>query len=126
MALSLSPSLHTRLAGLGVNESLPEVAAANIQTKPIDIYRLHLAGILASVIGCNVSTAYGAMNGSTDLDLADLTIVLPRLKPKEVADVKAWAFDIIKQVGNPWPTSHRLPLIIITATHFTLVPSALR
>lgn len=98
MALTLDPNLQARLAGLGINEPLPEIAAADVQTKPIDIYRLHFASTLASIIGCDVSAAYNAMAGSSDLDLADLTIILPKLKPKEVTDVKAWAFDIIKKV----------------------------
>jgi hypothetical protein len=98
MALTMNPSLQTRLVGLGLNEPLAEVAAADIETKPIDIYRVHLASTLASIIGCDVSTAYEAMAVSADLDLADLTVILPKLKPKDVSDVKTWAFEVIKKV----------------------------
>lgn len=90
--------LQSRLSGLGLESTFPEVPAADVLTKPLDIYRLHLASLLATTLECDVCAAYDAISSASDLSLSDLAVILPKLKPKDVADVKALAVDITKKV----------------------------
>ena len=90
--------LQSRLSGLGLDPTFPEVPAADVLTKPLDIYRLHLARHLATTLGCDACAVYDAISPASDLSLSDLAVILPKLKPKDVANVKALAIDIIKKV----------------------------
>lgn len=90
--------LQSRLSGLGLESAFPEVPAADVLTKPLDIYRLHLASLLATTLGCDACAAYDAISSASDLSLSDLAVILPKLKPRDVADVKALAVDITKKV----------------------------
>ncbi|KAK8052172.1 hypothetical protein PG993_003557 [Apiospora rasikravindrae] len=93
--------LEGRLAGLGLDSPFPDVPAANALTKPIDIYRLHLASLIAATLECDVSAAYEAILTATDLTLADLAVVVPKLKPKDVKDIKEFAIELVQKL----PTS---------------------
>ncbi|KAK8105354.1 hypothetical protein PG999_008713 [Apiospora kogelbergensis] len=93
--------LEGRLAGLGLDSPFPDVPAANALTKPIDIYRLHLASLIASTLECDVAAAYEAILTATDLTLADLAVVVPKLKPKDVKDIKEFAVELVQKL----PTS---------------------
>ncbi|KAK6827680.1 hypothetical protein PG987_011021 [Apiospora arundinis] len=93
--------LEGRLAGLGLESPFPDVPAANALTKPIDIYRLHLASLIASTLECDVAAAYEAILTATDLTLADLAVVVPKLKPKDVKDIKEFAIELVQKL----PTS---------------------
>jgi len=91
--------LEGRLAGLGLDSPFPDVPAANALTKPIDIYRLHLASLIASTLECDVAAAYEAILTATDLTLADLAVVVPKLKPKDVKDIKEFAAELVQKVS---------------------------
>ncbi|KAK7926971.1 arginyl-tRNA synthetase [Apiospora marii] len=93
--------LEGRLAGLGLESPFPDVPAANALTKPIDIYRLHLASLIATTLECDVAAAYEAILTATDLTLADLAVVVPKLKPKDVKDIKEFAIELVQKL----PTS---------------------
>ncbi|KAK8867762.1 Arginine--tRNA ligase [Apiospora arundinis] len=93
--------LEGRLAGLGLESPFPDIPAANALTKPIDIYRLHLASLIASTLECDVAAAYEAILTATDLTLADLAVVVPKLKPKDVKDIKEFAIELVQKL----PTS---------------------
>ncbi|KAK7956012.1 arginyl-tRNA synthetase [Apiospora aurea] len=93
--------LEGRLAGLGLDSPFPDVPAANALTKPIDIYRLHLASLIAATLECDVAAAYEAILTATDLTLADLAVVVPKLKPKDVKDIKEFAIELVQKL----PTS---------------------
>ncbi|KAK8060516.1 arginyl-tRNA synthetase [Apiospora saccharicola] len=93
--------LEGRLAGLGLDSPFPAVPAANALTKPIDIYRLHLASLIATTLECDVAAAYEAISTATDLTLADLAVVVPKLKPKDVKDIKEFAVELVQKL----PTS---------------------
>lgn len=89
--------LEGRLAGLGLESPFPDVPAANALTKPIDIYRLHLASLIATTLECDVAAAYEAILTATDLTLADLAVVVPKLKPKDVNDIKKFAIELVQK-----------------------------
>jgi arginyl-tRNA synthetase len=89
--------LQVRLGELVLNSAEPDVPAADVSTKPLDIYRIHLARLVASTVGCEVALAFEAIASTNDSSIADLTLVLPKLRLKDV-DVKTYAFDIIKKV----------------------------
>lgn len=114
--------LQSRLSGLGLESAFPEVPAADVLTKPLDIYRLHLASLLATTLECDVCSAYDAISSASDLSLSDLAVILPKLKPKDVADVKALAVDITKKLPNspllplPYPDGVQLRFFLARKT----------
>ncbi|KAK8042834.1 arginyl-tRNA synthetase, partial [Apiospora phragmitis] len=90
----------------------PSVPAANALTKPIDIYRLHLASLIASTLECDVAAAYEAILTATDLTLADLAVVVPKLKPKDVKDIKAFAIELVQKLRFFF-SQKTLPLLMV-------------
>lgn len=74
------PELRTHLAHLGLESQMPEIPAADVLVKPLDIFRSHLAYLVASALGCDVSLAYDSIRLSNDLSQGDLEVVLPKLK----------------------------------------------
>jgi hypothetical protein len=89
MAASLANSvtgLETRLRPLEGRRagSIPEFSAPDILNKPVDIYRSHLASLLSAVLGYDPAVLLAAIQPPNDTALGDLTVILPRTKPKEV------------------------------------------
>lgn len=78
------PELSTRLACLGLDSEMPDIPAADLLAKPLDIFRSHLANLVASALGCDVSLAYDSIRLSNDLSQGDLELVLPKLKLKDL------------------------------------------
>lgn len=72
-------ALEAQLGSLGLDSPLPELSTVDILTKPLDIYRAHLASLVATAVGCDVSDAYKAIT-SSDFSLGDLAVILPRLR----------------------------------------------
>lgn len=76
--------LSALLAGMGaspippVHESLP----IHMLSRPIDIYRVYLAEILAKLADCEVTLAYDSIQSPNTLPHGDLTLPVPRLRLK--------------------------------------------
>ena len=90
-------ALETRLGSLGLDAPLPEIPVVDVLTRPLDIYRAHLASLLAATLGCDVMVAYAAIMSTTDITLGDLSVVLPRLR-LQAADLNSLAIDVTSKV----------------------------
>jgi len=104
-------ALETRLGSLGLDAPLPQIPVVDVLRKPLDIYRAHLASLLAAAVGCDVSVAYAAITSSTDITLGDLAVILPRLK-LPAADFESLAFEVtskVKDISCSWLSSSLLP-----------------
>ena len=88
-------------AGLQLKTPIPQAKAADVLTKPGDIYRSYLADILSDIIDCDAETIYEAINPSGDPAQGDLTVAVPRLRLRDV-DSKELAFTVVKHVCH-WP-----------------------
>lgn len=94
-------ALETRLGSLGLDTPLPEISVVDVLTRPLDIYRAHLASLLAAALDCDISVAYAAIASSTDITLGDLSVVLPRLR-LQTADLANLAVDVTSKLpGSP-------------------------
>ncbi|KAI8649729.1 Arginine--tRNA ligase [Fusarium keratoplasticum] len=69
--------LDSQLRNLGLESEVPEIPAADILAKPLDIFRSHLANLIASAVHCDVSSAYDSI---ADSSIADLEVIVPKLK----------------------------------------------
>ncbi|KAL9058027.1 MAG: hypothetical protein Q9162_002019 [Coniocarpon cinnabarinum] len=82
---SLTASLHQ----LGI-KSLPSFANACPVHNPVDVYRAHIASVVASIAGVKPEIVYPALQWTSTLDKGDLTLPVPALrlkgqKPDELA-----------------------------------------
>jgi arginyl-tRNA synthetase len=84
-------------AGLQLKTPIPPAQAADILTKPGDIYRSYLADILSDIIDCDAETIYEVIGSANDPAQGDLTVAVPRLKLKDV-DPRELAFTVVKNV----------------------------
>ncbi|OCT47696.1 Arginine--tRNA ligase, cytoplasmic [Cladophialophora carrionii] len=88
MATLDADSLQILLNGLGVEDPGNSFPSADVLTRPLDIYRAHLAEVLVKLTGCEPQVAYDSIQEPNDY--GDLEVVVPRLRlkgsdPKELA-----------------------------------------
>ncbi|KAG5789923.1 hypothetical protein H9Q69_011006 [Fusarium xylarioides] len=69
--------LGSQLAMLGLKSDVPEIPSADILAKPLDVFRSHLADLIASAVNCDASSAYDAI---ADSSMGDLELIVPKLK----------------------------------------------
>jgi len=84
-------------AGLQLKTPIPTAQAADVLTKPGDIYRSYLADTLSDIVDCDAETIYDAIGSNNDPSQGDLTVAVPRLRLKDV-DNKELAFTVVKHV----------------------------
>lgn len=87
------PELSARLGHLGLNSDMPDIPAADLLVKPLDIFRSHLANLVSTTFGCDILLAYDSIRLSNDLSQGDLELVVPKLKLKDVE-----ASDVLQKV----------------------------
>lgn len=73
--------LEDLLKGLDLQTPVPQFASSNVLSRPLDLCRSYLADLLCSLVDCNPTSAYSAVQLSGDPLHGDLTVVLPRLCP---------------------------------------------
>ena len=108
-------ALETQLGSLGLESPLPELPATDVLTKPLDIYRSHLASLVATAADCDVAVAYKAITLSTDISLGDMAVILPRLKAK-ADDLADFAMEITQKVSRS-PIRPLIPSFEGSGTH---------
>jgi arginyl-tRNA synthetase len=90
------PGLEERLASFELTVPLSEIEAADAVTKPLDLWRIPLATILADLVECSTEAAFKAIQWPNNIYNGDLAVILPKLcQSKKAADV---AIDLLKQV----------------------------
>ncbi|KAH7202852.1 hypothetical protein BKA60DRAFT_499221 [Fusarium oxysporum] len=96
--------LNTLLKGLSL-EPMPACASTQALIKPVEIWRAYLTELLSNsnLLDCEAATIQEAISSTTETSLGDLTLILPRLKLKDVDKdgLKKLAFDL----GAKLPTS---------------------
>ena len=77
-------SLYQLFAGVGASSipSVHETLPVYPLSRPLDIYRVYLADVLAKLAGCDVTLAYDAIQLPNTLPHGDLTLPVPRLRLK--------------------------------------------
>lgn len=97
--------LGALLQGFGTNPlpTIQGLSDACVLSRPIDIYRVYLADILAKLAGCEPALAYDAIQTSSTLSNGDLTIPVPRLRLKGKKPV-----DQCADFAANFPADHRL------------------
>ncbi|RSL99184.1 hypothetical protein CEP52_009880 [Fusarium oligoseptatum] len=77
--------LNALLHGLSL-EPIPESASPTALTRPVEIWRSYLAEFLSklTILNCDATTIREAIASTTETSLGDLTLILPRLKLKDV------------------------------------------
>ncbi|ERS97614.1 arginine-tRNA ligase [Sporothrix schenckii ATCC 58251] len=93
---------------------LPDV---HLRSRPVDLYRVHVAKILAQLTGCAPAVAYDAVQSTTALAKGDLVVPVPRLRLKGkidelCADVAARFPDTHPLFARPVPTGIHLPIYL--------------
>ncbi|KAH7142186.1 arginyl-tRNA synthetase [Dactylonectria macrodidyma] len=68
--------LSSQLEDIGLESEMPDIPAADILSQPLDIFRSHLANLIASAVHCDISSAY---NSIADSSMADLEVIVPKL-----------------------------------------------
>ena len=89
--------LNTLLKGLSL-EPMPACASTQALIKPVEIWRAYLTELLSNsnLLDCEAATIQEAISSTTETSLGDLTLILPRLKLKDVDKdgLKKLAFDL--------------------------------
>jgi hypothetical protein len=75
--------LSLQLSRLGVEDELPHVNGTDVLARPMDIFRSHLAGLLATALQCDIDLAYSATSESAQ---SDLEVRIPKLKLANAED----------------------------------------
>lgn len=88
--------LERCLSALNLASPLPNVATADMLANPLDLCRVHLAGILAKTLDCDIEAAYKSIQWPNNIFNGDLAVVLPKLRPGSKADVIAT--ELLKKV----------------------------
>jgi arginyl-tRNA synthetase len=91
-------ALERCLASLSLDGPLPEVSAAKVETNPLDLCRVHLAAILADVLGCDIKSTFGSILWPNNIFNGDLAVVLPKLKLRPGEEASEVASKLINQV----------------------------
>jgi arginyl-tRNA synthetase len=88
--------LTEELESLQLDSNVHDIPAADLRSKPLDIYRTHLARHLAEVLQCDASLAYETISFPREGVPGDLEVTLARLKLKN-ANLKELAADVTKK-----------------------------
>ncbi|KIW69376.1 arginine-tRNA ligase [Phialophora macrospora] len=94
MATLQADTLQLLLNRLGMEDSGNSFPPADVLTRPLDIYRAHLADILVQLTDCEPQVAYDSIQEPNDY--GDLEVVIPRLRLKG-SDPKELAFDLAQK-----------------------------
>ena len=73
--------LECLLDALQLDTPMPLFPSASVLTKPLDIGRAYLAGIMDSLIEANSCDAYKSIQWPNNVNNGDLSVILPKLKP---------------------------------------------
>ncbi|ETI25270.1 arginine-tRNA ligase [Cladophialophora carrionii CBS 160.54] len=119
MATLDADSLQVLLNGLGVEDSGNPFPSADVLTRPLDIYRAHLAEVLVKLTDCEPQVAYDSIQEPNDY--GDLEVVVPRLRlkgsdPKELALSLAEKFPETPLFDQPFEDGIHLRLYISPET----------
>lgn len=95
MATLQADTLQVLLNKLGVEDFVNSYQSADVLTRPLDIYRSHLAEILVPFTECEPNVAYESIQELSDS--GDLEIVVPRLRIKG-SNPKDLAFELAQKV----------------------------
>ncbi|KAF2665909.1 arginyl-tRNA synthetase [Microthyrium microscopicum] len=98
MATLTISGLEQLLAGLDLVTPIPTCTDANPLNNPMDIYRSYVADIVQKAVGCERSVAFKSIQCPQNIYNGDLAIILPRLGPKDKANVLA--FEIAEKVSS--------------------------
>lgn len=79
-------ALERSLAALNLTVPVPGVKSADVLVNPLDVIRTYLAEILADIAGCDIEAAYKSIQWPNNIFNGDLTVILPKLRPKAKAD----------------------------------------
>jgi len=117
MSTLTNDGLNALLSQLGA-DPIPEIPgdAAHLLSRPIDIYRVCLANILARLIGCDASLVYESLQSPTTTANGDLVLPVPRLRLKgkkpvdQCADLEATFPEHHPLFSKPKATGIHLPL----------------
>lgn len=109
------PGLEKCFESLTPAVSLSGFDAADVLTKPLDLWRIHLAKVLGDLVGCSHEAAYKAIHWPNNIYNGDLAVILPKLCPRiKAAEV---AVDLMKK----FPRDHALfPLPFSEGVHFRI------
>jgi arginyl-tRNA synthetase len=95
MATLQADSLKLLLNRLGVEDSSNSFPSADVLTRPLDIYRAHLADVLVQLTDCEPQVAYDSILEPNDY--GDLEVVIPKLRLKG-SNPKELAFNLAQKV----------------------------
>lgn len=84
--------LSSQLSSIGLESDVPDIPGADILAKPLDIFRSHLANLIASAVHCDLDSAYGAI---ADSSMGDFDVIAPKLRLMDKS--KADPVDVIKK-----------------------------
>lgn len=98
------------LSKFGITE-VPQFPNAYPALNPVDIYRAHIAGLVAPITGADPTVTYQAIQWTQTLDKGDLVLPVPALrlkgkKPDEIAkkiveDVRMMSACVVAKLGRP-------------------------
>jgi arginyl-tRNA synthetase len=88
------------MASLSLDSSTHVISVADIDSKPLDIYRTHLAQLLAEALHCDPKLASEAISFPREGCIGDLEVTLARLKLKGI-DLKKLAADVTMKARSP-------------------------
>jgi arginyl-tRNA synthetase len=103
-------ALTSKLKGLGVSE-LPKFENTYPDLNPVDIYRSHLAEVIAPIAGADPQVVYSALHFTTTLDKGDLQMAVPalRLKGKKPNETAA-------EIGEKFPEDPLVKKPVVAGT----------
>ncbi|PSN65640.1 Nucleotidylyl transferase [Corynespora cassiicola Philippines] len=115
MSTATVAEIEKAIASLNLTVPAPHYEPANIQAKPLDLFRSYLAGILQELVGCEPALAYSSIQWPNNIWNGDLAVILPRLSPD--ADASELAANLMRQ----FPREHPLfPLPFLEGVHFRI------
>ncbi|KAF2034767.1 arginyl-tRNA synthetase [Setomelanomma holmii] len=82
--------LEQTLAALGLETPIPNVEVSKALANPLNLYRAYLERVLTEISGCDHETATKSIQWPNNIDNGDLSIVLPKLRPRAKAQEVAF------------------------------------
>jgi len=90
--------LAREFASLQLGASAKITPKVDIQSKPLDLYRAHLAKLVSDAVSCDAALVYDAISFPREGATGDFEVMLARLRLKGV-DLKTLAVDIAKKAS---------------------------
>ena len=90
-------SLEALLERLGLKTPIPEYPMGDILCSPLDIGRNYISDILSSLLDCESTIAYNAIQWPNNLSNGDLSVTLPKLG--QSAEPDDLAMDLMRRVS---------------------------